>query len=148
MDPGELQARDSQGRTLLHRTRDPRQMEALLARGLSPRDRDAQGRTPLMQSGLSAECVRILVAAGADVNARDDQGYTPLYYVAELVPGCIGYCLPDLEPVEALLELGGDPNLTAGRSLTEEAYSMVCSAVEMNEARHFEDFLRARGYTR
>ena len=128
-------------------SRDSVLLAALLKGGLSATARDEQGRTPLMQPGLTGEAIRLLVGAGAEVNARDGAGYTALYYLADLLPGCIGYCIPELEPLEALLELGADPNL-GPQSLTELAYSMVCSALEMNQARAFEDFLRGHGYTR
>lgn len=45
------------------------------------------------------EVVRLLLAAGADVNARDKQGNTVLMH-----------CRDDLELVELLLEAGADPN--------------------------------------
>jgi ankyrin repeat protein len=69
--------------------------------------RDAQGRTALFAVGDSLdttnvsvrlECVRLLVAAGADVKARDNIGNTPLHYAKTA------------EMAEDLLKLGADVN--------------------------------------
>lgn len=72
-----LEARDREGRT------------ALFAAG-DYRDKD--------KDGARVQCVRLLVAAGADVNARDDDGNTPLHKIF----------LTDVE--EELLRLGADVN--------------------------------------
>ncbi len=50
------------------------------------------------KEGARVECVRLLVQAGADVNARDDNGNTPLHEIF----------LTDVE--EELLKLGADVN--------------------------------------
>ena len=50
------------------------------------------------QDGARVECVRLLVAAGANVNARDNEGNTPLHETF----------LTDVE--EELLKLGADVN--------------------------------------
>lgn len=64
--------------------------------------RDSEGRTPLFLAAASTrasvECVRLLAQAGADVNARDNQGNTPLHKTS----------FPDV--VEELLKLGADVN--------------------------------------
>lgn len=69
--------------------------------------RDSAGETALFaageyrnkdKDGARVECVRLLVAAGADVNARDNDGNTPLHKTF----------LTDVE--EELLELGADVN--------------------------------------
>jgi ankyrin repeat protein len=69
--------------------------------------RDPQGRTALFgaagsgyrdQDGARVECVRLLAEAGADVNARDEEGNTPLHKTF----------LTDVE--EELLKLGADVN--------------------------------------
>ena len=69
--------------------------------------RDRAGKTALFaageyrdgdKDGARVECVRLLVQAGADVNARDNEGNTPLHETF----------LTDVE--EELLKLGADVN--------------------------------------
>ena len=69
--------------------------------------RDREGKTALFaageyrnsdKEGARVECVRLLVEAGADVNARDKEGNTPLHETF----------LTDVE--EELLKLGADVN--------------------------------------
>ena len=69
--------------------------------------RDSEGKTALFAAGdyrnadadgARAECVRLLVQAGADVNARDKDGETPLH----------GIFL--MEVVEELIQSGADVN--------------------------------------
>jgi ankyrin repeat protein len=69
--------------------------------------RDREGKTAMFaageyrngdKDGARVECVRLLAAAGADVNARDDDGNTPLHETF----------LTDVE--EELLKLGADVN--------------------------------------
>jgi len=69
--------------------------------------RDNEGKTAIFaagefrnsdKEGARVECVRLLAEAGADVNARDDEGNTPLHEIY----------LTDVE--EELLQLGADVN--------------------------------------
>jgi uncharacterized protein len=53
-------------------------------------------------AGNQLEMVKLLIEAGADVNARDGQGWTPLNLAAHEGPG---------ELVSALLEAGADPQI-------------------------------------
>jgi ankyrin repeat protein len=69
--------------------------------------RDSKGRTAMFaaveyrnsdEDGARVECIRLLAGAGANVNARDDEGNTPLHETF----------LTDVE--EELLKLGADVN--------------------------------------
>lgn len=55
------------------------EVERLLRGGVSPDVRVRQGMTPLMHAS-NIEIARLLVQRGADVNARDDNGRTPLIW--------------------------------------------------------------------
>ena len=63
--------------------------------------KDAQGQTPLMQAAAfgSAEAVRTLIAAGADVRAAGSAGFTALHLAAD-----------DLAKTRMLLDAGVDVN--------------------------------------
>src|SRR5690349_830095 len=69
--------------------RDLAEVRALLDRGLDPNGRDARGRTALivaMQGSASEykvippaeDIARLLVERGAQINVRDNDGWTPL----------------------------------------------------------------------
>ncbi|HEY1203734.1 MAG: ankyrin repeat domain-containing protein [Bryobacteraceae bacterium] len=60
--------------------------------------RDARGRTALHAALFWAECVRLLADAGVDVNARDEDGDTPLHVLRQA------------DVVEELLKRGADVN--------------------------------------
>lgn len=60
--------------------------------------RDARGRSALHAALFCAECVRLLADAGADVNARDEDGETPLHIPRQA------------DVIEELLKRGADVN--------------------------------------
>jgi uncharacterized protein len=69
--------------------------------------RDQAGRTPLHYAAIdqAPDTVKALLAAGADVDAREDTGqYTPLMFAAQKDS--------NIEVVKALVEAGADTNLT------------------------------------
>ena len=74
------------------------------------------------------EAIVRLVAAGADVNARDEHGNTPLKYAS---------CEP-VPAVRKLIELGADVNLGDDRGFTPlhgaAAHGFYAEAAEMAEA--------------
>src|SRR5262245_34726221 len=78
--------------TPLHRaTRSSRIVKALLEHGAKI-DRDSKGTTALHWAAMdeNAECVRLLLAAGADPNTQDEEGRTALYWVASEPPSIHG----------------------------------------------------------
>ncbi len=96
-------ARDRDGRTALHFTADrgdAAAVELLLAKGARPNLRDDAGATPL-RVAADRQTAAVLVAAGADVNARSADGWTPLMRAAQR---------GDAEWVQLLLAAGADPS--------------------------------------
>ena len=68
---------------------------------------DLEGKTALLHFPTGdVETMRLLLDAGADPNVPDNDGKTPLHYLATLVP----FFHETYEDVEALLDAGADPN--------------------------------------
>ncbi|GFS33566.1 hypothetical protein Acr_00g0029330 [Actinidia rufa] len=96
--------------------------------------RDKEGRTPLhlaVSNGYE-RCARVLVGAGADVNARSKDGRTALYRAA---------AAGDRRMVEMLIEFGADPtigSIDCGRSALDVArdkgHKEVIEILERGEA--------------
>jgi ankyrin repeat protein len=62
-------------------------------------------------AGYRPEIVRLLVATGADVGARNRRGAQPLHYAADGVPGSRSWNpRAQFETVSFLIEAGADPN--------------------------------------
>ncbi|RYP04455.1 hypothetical protein DL764_004466 [Monosporascus ibericus] len=86
-------------------SRNHKMVEQLLDRGVSP---NLGPHTHILNQAISrhdVESIRLLLLFGADVNAADSRGTTPLYLAVEE---------SFLEGVNMLLKYGADPNLTAG----------------------------------
>ena len=86
---------------------NPDMVREILRYHLKLEARDNEGKTAIFaagefrnsdKEGARVKCVRLLAEAGADVNARDDEGNTPLHEIY----------LTDVE--EELLQLGADVN--------------------------------------
>jgi ankyrin repeat protein len=79
-----------------------------------------------------ADVVKALLAGGADVNAVDRFGYTPLLYAATIDFG-------DAETATALLQAGADPNVKAkkGETALSQAreFAKVHAALEKSGAK-------------
>jgi|GEM_PF-2054598 len=80
-------ARTRDGMTLLHIAAqnglDQRALSLLQSAGLSLADADASGRQPIHVA--SVKSIPVLVAAGADINAKDLDEQTPLHHAAKNV---------------------------------------------------------------
>lgn len=87
-----------------HGVDDVTLLEAHLARGADPNHRVRGGETALHTTG-DPECVRRLLAAGADVDARDDRGDTPL--LRRCSDGIHGAW--NARTISLLLDHGADP---------------------------------------
>jgi hypothetical protein len=93
--------------------KDTDQVKALLAKGANARFRTngGEGQTLLMRAVISgkAESVKLLLAAGADPNAPEQAGVTPLK-----ISALLGF----VEMVEMLLAKGAQVNTTGGDGTT------------------------------
>ncbi|MEQ1839997.1 MAG: hypothetical protein ABL994_06300 [Verrucomicrobiales bacterium] len=134
--------RGYRGGTLLHEVTRPGILRGLLAAGLDPDARDADGRTPLMRYGRDLEENRLLLEAGADIHAVDSRGRNILWYQALPPINVIGYLAPDFAALDYLLE-AGVPRPTAAEAArwVEEANSCVTSALENNQAGDFRNWI-------
>lgn len=137
---GDIEARDDRGATLLHAAAgadNPVVVKALLAASADVDARDADGDSPLHDAAAlsgwyedplvsragphpvygDTAVVEALLAAGADVGARDDAGYTPLHAAA------VSSRNPRV--LELLLEAGADPDARtdAGETPLEIAWT-------------------------
>jgi len=90
----------------LHRTRIPSVARALLDAGLVPDESLVNGVTPL-HTNPDADVIRLLLQAGADVNARDSQGRTPVFKHQD-----------SLENTRALIEAGADLHAVSNEGFT------------------------------
>ena len=122
----DIENRNNLGETLLHRsifsctTRNYAFLELFLEKGLNPNARDKKGKTPLMdlcfqngmrRGGVSAG-VRILIDAGADIHARNDEGMMPIHCAVRLSVS------DNPEVTATLLKAGADANAETEKGLT------------------------------
>ena len=107
-DPKLLNARGPEGSTpfmyaVLYS--DAATLERLMEQGADPNQRNDAGASALMWAALDLEKTRVLVAHGADVNARSENARTPLMIAAGRPGGA--------PIVKLLLAHGANPNPTS-----------------------------------
>jgi ankyrin repeat protein len=85
-------------------------IETLLEHGANPRTLDPEGKPPIHHAWRHVPMLRLLVSAGADINACDRQGKT------------LAYLAKDLDTLQALVETGADLGSTDIQGRTVFAY--------------------------
>ena len=81
----DVNAKNKQGQTPLHRARRADVAKLLIARRADVHAKDFRGMTPLHWAAFygHTEVARLLIDRGADVNAKNKYGKTPLHGAAE-----------------------------------------------------------------
>ena len=112
----------------------PEVLKVLLEAGINPNLRDTNGNTlpftmltgnMLMKSDVLMSLVRVLVAAGYDINCTDNKGCSILYHVAKCARDNATWepkrVPPLLDAMKELIDLGADPEETSlGRPLLSD----------------------------
>lgn len=132
----EIEAKDTEGRTpLALAVKFPNMgfkcVQPLLDAGAEVMPRDRHHRTPLHDvEKMNPAMVRVLLAAGAEVDARSDGDYTPLQIAV------MNDALPD--GMKALLEAGADVNARIGK---HEQYTILSVAAKKGQVENCRLFL-------
>lgn len=118
----------------------------LLTGGRALQTRDEESDTPLHAAIMAydkaatpdwLECIRMLLAAGADPNARDDEGVSPLHRLV-ITQSRSEQCADVLAAMQMLLEAGADVELA-----DKDGWSPLISAACYNGAYLVPALLRA-----
>lgn len=79
----DIQATGTDGGTPLHNAKSRETTRMLLAHGASLETRDDLGRTPLHWANAASDCLDLLLNWGAEIEAEDYEGYTPLWHAID-----------------------------------------------------------------
>jgi hypothetical protein len=123
--------RDDCRRTALWETWTESIARLFVQKGLNIEDRDWLDWTPLMSGLDDLEKTRALVAAGADVNATHDKGYT-VFMTA------VGSTERNPAVLRFLVAAGADPH-----AVSELGYNAFHAAIDVNGAANSEESVRA-----
>lgn len=113
--------------------KDPSDVETvrnLLDGGMDPDEGTENGYTPLMAASFrqGIEVMELLIKAGADINRRDDSGYSALMLACSPPAGH----LPDPEGIQLLVKSGADRALWDNNGRT--AYDLLMLRAEDDRA--------------
>ncbi len=106
---------------------NPASVRRLLAQGASPHERDAAGNTPLHYCDYSTESARLLIEAGANVNARNHDGYTPLM-MQKGVSQDGEECVYGVPMVKLLIQSGADMDARNNAGMTALDLAMTLAS--------------------
>jgi ankyrin repeat protein len=122
------------------RAAKPEAVKQALEKGADPGCRDSNQRTPIFRTS-NVEILRILVAAGADINAKDRNGNVALF-------GKLHPWYDDTEGAEFLMLAGADVNVRNknGESIADLIRRPVASALENNIANSYIELAKRFGF--
>ncbi len=132
LDAGaDVHQRDDGRRTALWEAWTESTATLLVQNGLNIEDQDWLGWTPLMAGLDDLEKTRALIAAGADVNATHDRGYT-------VFMSAVGASERNPAVLRCLIAAGADPH-----AVSELGYTAFHAAIDVNGEANHEDSVRA-----
>lgn len=138
----DINARDINGRTLLHMVRDEKVAKVLVDNGADPNAKDNRGVTPL-HLVKKIEIAAVLTTAKADINARDSDGDTPLHWAADRIDRPLSlFFLQQGADIHAENKIGETPLDLAERNVDEESavkFKLLSDAYRLYVAKEMRD---------